>query len=170
MFPLCGILLLDVGNVPTVWYFATGCWKCSDGVVFCYWTLEMFRRCGILLLDIGYIPTVWYFAIGCWKCSDCVVFCYWTLEITTQWEHFQRPVTKYHTVRTFLTSSSKIPHLRNISNVHGVVFCYWTLEMFPLCGILLLDVRNVLTVWYFVTGCWKCSHCVVFCYWMLEMF
>jgi hypothetical protein len=27
-------LLLDVGNVPTMWYFAIGRWKCSDGVVF----------------------------------------------------------------------------------------------------------------------------------------
>jgi hypothetical protein len=74
MFRRCGILLLDVGNVPTVWYFAIGRWIFSDGVVFCYWMLEMFRLCGILLLVVGNVPTVWYFAIERWKCSDGVVF------------------------------------------------------------------------------------------------
>jgi hypothetical protein len=52
MFRQCGILLLDIGNVSTVWYFAIGRLKCFDSVVLCYWTFEMFRQCGILLLDV----------------------------------------------------------------------------------------------------------------------
>jgi hypothetical protein len=50
MFQQCGIFLLVVGNVPTVWYFSIGCWKCSNSVVFFYWLLEMFQQCGIFLL------------------------------------------------------------------------------------------------------------------------
>jgi hypothetical protein len=43
-----------------------------------------------------------------------------------------------------------------------VVFCYWMLEMFRRCGILLLVVGNVPTVWYFAIERWKCSDGVVF--------
>jgi len=30
----CGIFLLDLGTVPTVWYFSVRSWNCPDGVVF----------------------------------------------------------------------------------------------------------------------------------------
>ena len=62
---LSTILLLDVGDVSTVWYFAIGHWRCFDSVVFCYWTFEMLRESGILLLDVGNVSTVWYFATEC---------------------------------------------------------------------------------------------------------
>ena len=52
----------------------------------------------------------------------------------------------------------------------SVVFFYWLMEMFRQCGIFLLVVGNVPTVWYFSIGCWKCSDRVVFFYWLLEMF
>jgi hypothetical protein len=74
MFRQCGILLLDIGDVSTVWYFAIGRLRCFERVVFCYWTLEMFRQCGILLLNVENVSTVWYFATGCWKCFDSGVF------------------------------------------------------------------------------------------------
>ena len=52
---LCFIFLLDLGTVPTVWYFLL-----------------------IFLLDLGTVPTVWYFlfyfSIGSRNCSDSVVF------------------------------------------------------------------------------------------------
>jgi hypothetical protein len=83
-------------NVPTVWYFSIGCWKCSNSVVFFYWLLGMFQQCGIFLLVVGNVPTVWYFSIGCWKCSDSVIF--------------------FHTLGTIPTTNRKIPHGWNIPN------------------------------------------------------
>jgi hypothetical protein len=41
ILPFSAILLLEFGNVPTVWYF-----------LFFYWSLEMFRQCGIFLFFI----------------------------------------------------------------------------------------------------------------------
>jgi hypothetical protein len=113
---------MDLGTVPTVWYFlfyfSIGSWICSDSVVFFVlffeWILELFRRCGIFcfifLLDFGTVPTVWYFllyfSIGSWICPDSVVF--------------------------------------------FVLFFEWILELFRLCGIFcfifLLDFGTVPTV------------------------
>ena len=86
----CFIFLMDLGTVPTVWYFlfyfSIGSRNCSDSVVFFVlffeWILELFRLCGIFcfifLLDFGTVPTVWYFlfyfSIGSWICSDSVIF------------------------------------------------------------------------------------------------
>jgi len=50
--PLSTIFLLDLGTVPTVWYFL---------FLFFYWLLELFRQCDIFLLDFGTVLTVWYF-------------------------------------------------------------------------------------------------------------
>ena len=36
LFRQCGIVLLDFGTVPTVWYYSVRFWNCSDSVVlFC---------------------------------------------------------------------------------------------------------------------------------------
>ena len=88
------VFLLDLGTVPTVWYF-----------LFFYQIQGLFRQCGIFcfsirfrdcsdsvvffvfLLDLGTVPTVWYFlffyqiqgllgsvSIRFRDCSDSVVF------------------------------------------------------------------------------------------------
>ena len=64
------VFLLDLGTVPTVWYF-----------LFFYQIQELFRQCGIFCfsiifrncsdsvvffvfrLDLGTVPTVWYFLV-----------------------------------------------------------------------------------------------------------
>ena len=66
--------LLDVGIVLTMWYFLIGCWHCSDSVVFFHWMLSLFWQCGIFSLDVVIVLTVWYFFIGCWHCSESVLF------------------------------------------------------------------------------------------------
>ena len=94
LFRRCGnfsfIFLMDLGTVPTVWfflfYFSIGSRNCSDDVVFFvlffYWILDLFWQCGIFcfifLKDLGTVPIVWYvlfyFSIGSRNCSDSVVF------------------------------------------------------------------------------------------------
>jgi hypothetical protein len=41
---------------------------------------------------------------------------------------------------------------------NSVAFFYWLLELFRQCGIFLLVVGTVPTVWYFSIGCWNCSE------------
>ena len=71
----CFIFLLDLGTVPTVWYFlfyfSIVFWNCSDDVVFFvlffYWILDLFWQrgifCFIFLVDLGTVPMVWYFLL-----------------------------------------------------------------------------------------------------------
>jgi hypothetical protein len=35
LFRQCGIFRVDFGTVPTVWYFSSRFWDCSDSVVYC---------------------------------------------------------------------------------------------------------------------------------------
>ena len=86
----CFIFRMDLGTVPTVWYFllyfSIGFWNCSDSVIFFvlffHWILDLFWQCDIFcfifLMDLGTFPTVWYFlfyfSIGSRNCSDSVVF------------------------------------------------------------------------------------------------
>jgi hypothetical protein len=76
------LCLLDLGIVPTVWYFCV------------YWTWELCRQCGIFvsiglgncadsvvflcLLDLGIVPTVWYFCVyWTWElCRQCGIFAF----------------------------------------------------------------------------------------------
>ena len=88
ILPLCTIYLLDFGKVPTVGYFSIGFWNCSDGGVFFYWILEMFRWWDIFLLDFGTVQTVGYICIGFWNCSDGGVFFYWILGLFKRWGIF----------------------------------------------------------------------------------
>jgi hypothetical protein len=62
LFPLSTMLLLDIGAVPTVWYF------CFLFLRYCYWILELFQQCGIFVFSFYDV------VIGYWSCSNSVVF------------------------------------------------------------------------------------------------
>ena len=156
---LSTMLLLDIGAVPTVWYFCFLFLRC------CYWILELFQQCSIfvfsfhdifirywscsnsvlflfslstiLLLDIGAVPIVWYFCFLFLRC------CYWILELFQQSGIF-------------------------VFSFYDVVIGYWSCSnsvvfLFPLSTMLLLDIGAVPTVWYF---CFFFLRC---CYWILEL-
>jgi hypothetical protein len=153
LFWQCGIFLLDVGIVLTVWYFFIGYWHCSDSVLF-------------FLLDVGIVLTVWYFFycmlalfwqcaiffIGCWHCSDSVLFFF---------------------IGCWHCSDSEVFFLLDVGIVLTVpYFFYWMLALFWQCGIFLLDVGIVLTMRYFfywmLTSFWQCAIFIFILFYTLD--
>jgi hypothetical protein len=133
LFSLSTMSLLDIGAVPTVWYFCFLFLRC------CYWILELFQQCGIFVFSFYDI------VFGYWSCSNSVVFCYlflrycyWILELFQQCGIF-------------------------VFSFYDVVIRYWSCSksvvfLFPLSTMLLLDIGAVPTVWYFCYLFLRCCY------------
>ena len=110
----CGIFLLDLGTVPTVWYFSVRSWNCHDGVVF--WNCPdgvVFWNChdGVVFWNC-------HDGVVFWNCHDGVVFFFFLF--ISEVESFQKRIGKALSIKCFNWNDFETRQIFDYMWTHGV--------------------------------------------------